>query len=92
MALLPLSVSTKSSWRARPTRPCLCSTIRSDGLRADAHGAVVVDWDRAAREIEGVKVLMCSASLATRLRDATRRCWPRPTIAFAQPEKMRHAA
>jgi hypothetical protein len=61
-------------------------------LCGDAHGAVVVDWERAARDIEGVKVLMCSASLATRLHDATRRCWPRPTIAFAQLETMHHAA
>jgi hypothetical protein len=61
-------------------------------LRGGTHGVTVVDWKRAAQEIEGVKILMCSASLATRLHDATRRCWPRPTIAFTQPEAMRHAA
>jgi hypothetical protein len=60
-------------------------------LRGNTRGAVIVDWNRAAREIEGVQTLMCSASLAPRLRDATRRCWPRPTIAFAA-EAMRHAA
>jgi hypothetical protein len=65
------------------------NTIR--WLRANTHGAVVVDWDRAAGAIEGVSVLICIAALAPRLREATRRCWPRPTIAFA-PEKMRHAA
>jgi hypothetical protein len=61
-------------------------------LRGGARGAVIVDWDRAAREIEGIKIIMCPASLASRLHDATRRCWPRPTIAFAQAERMRRAA
>jgi hypothetical protein len=61
-------------------------------LRGNTRGAVIVDWKRAVGELEGVEILMCSASLAPRLHDATRRCWPRPTIAFAQPEKMRHAA
>jgi hypothetical protein len=61
-------------------------------LCGNAHGAVIVDWKRAIGELEGVKVIMCSISMATRLHDATRRCWPRPTIAFAQSEKMRHAA
>ena len=61
-------------------------------LYAHSHGAVIVDWDRAAREIEGVKIILCAESLASRLHDATRRCWPRPTIAFAQAERMRHAA
>jgi hypothetical protein len=61
-------------------------------LYARSHGAVIVDWNRAAREIEGVKTLLCPKSLAPRLREATRRCWPRPTIAFAEPEAMRHAA
>jgi hypothetical protein len=79
--------------RARETEAPLLvfdDTIR--WLRGNTRGAVIVDWDRAARDIEGVKVVMCSASLTTRLRDATRRCWPRPTIAFAQSEAMRHAA
>jgi hypothetical protein len=61
-------------------------------LYARSHGAVIVDWNRAAREIEGVKTLLCGASMATRLRDATRRCWPRPTIAYTDAERMRHAA
>jgi len=78
--------------RARETEaPLLVFDDTLRWLRGNTLGAVVVDWDRAAGDIEGVKVIMCSASLATRLRDATRRCWPRPTIAFA-PEKMRHAA
>jgi hypothetical protein len=78
--------------RARETEtPLLVFDDTLRWLRGNVRGAVVVDWDRAAGDIEGVKVIMCGASLATRLRDATRRCWPRPTIAFA-PEKMRHAA
>jgi hypothetical protein len=78
--------------RARETEaPLLVFDDTLRWLRGNTLGAVVVDWDRAAADIEGVKVIMCSTSLATRLRDATRRCWPRPTIAFA-PEKMRHAA
>lgn len=78
--------------RARETEaPLLVFDDTLRWLRGNTLGAVVVDWDRAAGDIEGVKVIMCGASLATRLRDATRRCWPRPTIAFA-PEKMRHAA
>jgi hypothetical protein len=60
-------------------------------LRGNTHGAVVVDWKRAAGEVEGVPVLLCSATLAPRLREATRRCWPRPIIAYA-PEKTRHAS
>jgi hypothetical protein len=79
--------------RARETdSPLLVfdNTIR--WLRGCTRGAVIVDWNRAAREIEGVKIIMCSASLAPRLREATRRCWPRPTIAFAAAEAMRHAA
>ena len=92
MAPLPLSALTKLSGRARPTGPCWCSTIQSDGFYANSRGAVIVDWNRAAREIEGVSTLLCTASQASRLRDITRRCWPRPSIAFAQPEAMRHAA
>jgi len=61
-------------------------------LRGNTRGAGIVDWKRAVGELEGVEVLMCSAWLASRLHDATRRCWPRPAIAFAQPEKVRHAA
>jgi hypothetical protein len=60
-------------------------------LRGSTRGAVIIDWGRAAREIEGVQVLICSESLASRLHDATSRCWPRPTIAFAS-ETIRHAA
>ena len=60
-------------------------------LRGDTRGAVMVDWDRAPREIEGVKTLICSAALAPSLHDATRRCWPRPTIAVVR-EARRHAA
>jgi hypothetical protein len=60
-------------------------------LRGGARGVVIVDWKRGVREIDGLSILMCSASLAPRLRDATRRCWPRPTIAFPA-EAMRRAA
>jgi hypothetical protein len=79
--------------RARETEaPLLVFDDAIRWLHGNTHGAVVVDWAKAAHDIDGVKVILCSASLATRLRDMTRRCWPRPTIAYAQPEKMRHAA
>jgi hypothetical protein len=61
-------------------------------LRGNTRGAVVIDWDMASREFEGVSILLCASWLAPRLREATRDCWPRPTIAFARSEKMRHAA
>jgi hypothetical protein len=78
--------------RARTTHaPLLVFDDAIGWLRGNTRGAVILDWDKAALDLDGVSVLMCSASLAPRLRDATRRCWPRPTIAFA-PEKMRHAA
>jgi len=60
-------------------------------LKGGALGAVIVDWDRGIREIEGARALICSESLAPRLHEATRRCWPRPTISFI-PKAMRHAA
>jgi hypothetical protein len=79
--------------RARETdTPLLVFDHTIRWLYARSRGAVVVDWNRAAREIEGVKIILCAEGLAPRLREATRRCWPRPTIAFAQSEKMRHAA
>jgi hypothetical protein len=78
--------------RARTTdAPLLVFDDAIGWLRGNTRGAVILDWDKAALDLDGVSVLMCSASLAPRLRDATRRCWPRPTIAFAA-EKMRHAA
>jgi hypothetical protein len=78
--------------RARTTdAPLLVFDDAIGWLRGNTRGAVIVDWKRAIGELEGVGVLMCSATVASRLHDATRKCWPRPTIAFA-PEKMRYAA
>jgi hypothetical protein len=59
-------------------------------LRGHARGVVVVNWQEAGRELEGVETLLCRKDLAERLYDATRRCWPVPTIAVA--EGLRHAA
>jgi hypothetical protein len=79
--------------RARETdTPLLVFDHTIRWLYARSPGAVVVDWTRAAYQLEGVKIILCAESLASRLHDATRRCCPRPTIAFAQPEAMRHAA
>jgi hypothetical protein len=59
-------------------------------LRGHTRGVVVVNWQEAGRELEGVETLLCRKDLAERLYDATRRCWPVPTIAVA--EGLRHAA
>jgi hypothetical protein len=59
-------------------------------LRGHARGIVVVNWQEAGRELEGVETLCCRKDLAGRLHEATRHCWPVPTIAVA--EGLRHAA
>jgi hypothetical protein len=59
-------------------------------LRGHARGVVVLNWQEAGRELEGVETLFCRKDLAWRLHEATRHCWPVPTIAVA--EGLRHAA
>jgi hypothetical protein len=54
----------------------------SSWLRGHCLGAVVLDWEQIGHEFNGVRKLFCHASLASRLHEATRRCWPRPTIAL----------
>ena len=79
--------------RARETdAPLLVFDHTIRWLYARSRGVVIVDWNRAAREFEGVKIILCAELQANRLHDATRRCWPRPTIAYADAEAMRHAA
>jgi hypothetical protein len=43
-------------------------------------------------EIEGVRTVMYSPSLAPRLYATTRRCWPVPFIAVPASEGLQHAA
>jgi hypothetical protein len=59
-------------------------------LRGHTRGVVVVNWHEAGRELDGVKTLLCRNDLAGRLHEATRHCWPVPTIAVAGG--LRHAA
>jgi hypothetical protein len=59
-------------------------------LRGHTRGVVVVNWQIAGQELEGVETLLCRNDLAERLHEATRRCWPVPTIAVAGG--LRHAA
>jgi hypothetical protein len=59
-------------------------------LHGHTRGVVVLNWQEAGRELEGVETLFCRKDLAERLHEATRRCWPVPTIAVAGG--MRHAA
>jgi hypothetical protein len=61
-------------------------------LRGGCHGAVVIDWRRAAHELDGVRGILCSVSLAPTAHRWTRRCRPQPTIAVPSPMEPRHAA
>ncbi len=61
-------------------------------LKGGGRGAVVVDWQRAAHELEGVPAILCSASVADRLYAVTRQCVPAPVIATPSNKEARHAA
>ncbi|MGE0854263.1 MAG: hypothetical protein AB7O44_32435 [Hyphomicrobiaceae bacterium] len=50
-------------------------------LRGNCSGAVIIDLTQAAHLLDGIKSILCHASRAATLHRATRRCWPRPTIA-----------
>ena len=60
-------------------------------LRGGCHGAVVIDWRRAAREFDGVRAILCAGSLAPSAYRWTRRCWPQPTIAVPSPKEVGRA-
>jgi hypothetical protein len=61
-------------------------------LKAGGLGAVVVDWQRAARELDGVPAILCSASVADRVYTVTRQCVPAPVIATPSDNGVQHAA
>ena len=71
-------------------RPLIVFSNALSWLRGHTRGVVVVNWQEAGRELEGVETLLCRNDLAGRLHEATRRCWPVPTIAVAGG--LRHAA
>ena len=48
-------------------------------LRGHCLGVVILDWN-VGFELEGVLRIACKVSLADKLYEATRRCWPRPII------------
>lgn len=50
-------------------------------LRGNCSGAVIIDLRQAAHLLDGIKSIICSVAIAPALYSATRRCWPRPTIA-----------
>jgi hypothetical protein len=70
--------------------PLLVFNNAMSWLRGNTRGVVVINWREAGRELDGVETLFCRKDLAERLHEATRRCWPVPTIAVT--EGMRHAA
>jgi hypothetical protein len=59
-------------------------------LRGHTRGVVIINWQEAGRELEGVETLLCRKDLAERLHEVTRHCWPVPTVAVAGG--LRHAA
>jgi hypothetical protein len=71
-------------------RPLIVFSNALSWLRGHTCGVVVVNWREAGRELEGVETLLCRKDLAGRLHEATRCCWPVPTIAVAGG--LRHAA
>jgi hypothetical protein len=74
----------------RSEHPLIVFNNALSWLRGNTRGVVVVNWREAGRELEGADMLLCSKDLAERLHEATRRCWPVPTIAVAGG--LRHAA
>jgi hypothetical protein len=62
--------------------PLLVFHRASAWVRGNGLGIVPIDWENIGFELEGVGRLASNASIAARLFEATRRCWPRPTIAI----------
>jgi hypothetical protein len=61
-------------------------------LKGGGRGAVVVDWQQAAHELDGVPAILCSPSIADRLFSITRECMPAPVIATPSDSGVRRAA
>jgi hypothetical protein len=61
--------------------PLLVFHRASAWVRGNGLGIVPIDWENIGFELEGVGRLACNTSIAARLFEATKRCWPRPTIA-----------
>jgi hypothetical protein len=61
-------------------------------LKGGGRGCVVVDWQRAADELDGVPAILCSATVADRLYSITREGMPVPVIATPSNNGARHAA
>jgi hypothetical protein len=61
-------------------------------LNGGGGGAVIVDWQRAAHDLDGVPAILCSPSIADRLFSITRECIPAPVIATPSDSGVRHAA
>jgi hypothetical protein len=61
-------------------------------LKGGGRGAVIVEWQHAARELDGVPAMLCSASVSDRLYAVTRQCVPVPVIATPSNSGARHAA
>jgi len=70
---------------------CIFSSI-PQWLKGGGRGVIVVDWRRAARELDGLPAILCSPSIADRLYSITRECAPRPVIAIPSDSGVRHAA
>jgi len=73
-------------------RPLYVYSSLPQWLQGGGHGAVVVDWKRAGYELDGVAEILCSASIAARLHDATRQCVPAPVIATPAKNEVGNAA
>jgi hypothetical protein len=72
-------------------QPLLIFNSTLSWLRGHTLGAVIVDWDAAGYELDGVAEILCHPSIAPRLHAATRRCWPRPVIGVPGKEIGRAA-
>jgi hypothetical protein len=61
-------------------------------LRGSTRGSVIVDWREAGFELDGVRTIYCKRSIAPRVHDITRRCWPVPKIFIPGSTEQRHVA
>jgi hypothetical protein len=61
-------------------------------LKGGGRGAVVVEWQHAGRELDGVRAILCCASVSDQLYAVTRQCVPVPVIATPSEMGDRHAA
>jgi hypothetical protein len=78
---------------ARETEaPLLVFRNAASWLAGHGHGAVILDWRKAGRQLEGVRTILCPADCAPALYRATQRCRPRPMIAVPQHKETRDVA